>query len=64
LYFKLFVHDDAHICISLFKIGFDKKIVCVQGVAILSNMFARDFGDQISRYATLVDPSVSREVQW
>ena len=25
LYIKFYVHDDAHICISLFKIVFDKK---------------------------------------
>jgi len=42
---------------------------------MLSNMFSRDFGDQISRYTTLVDPNnnefqvlVERfnswEVQW
>lgn len=60
LYFKLFVHHDAHTCISLFKSVFDnnkKKIVCVQGVVMLPNMFARDFNDLIGLYATLVDPN-------
>ncbi|AES69557.1 transmembrane protein, putative [Medicago truncatula] len=37
---------------------------CLIGVVILPNMFAQDFCDQISRYATLADPSVSREVQF
>jgi len=58
LYVKLSVHNDAHICISLFKIVFDEKLVYVQGAAImLSNMFAGYFDDQIDRNATLVDPN-------
>ena len=57
LYIKFFIHNDAHICISLLKIFFDKKHVCVEGGVMLPNMFVRDFGDQFIRYATLVNPN-------
>jgi len=32
-------------------------IICVQGGVMLPNMFVEGFGDQISRYATLIDPN-------
>jgi len=57
LYIKFYVHNDAHICISIFKIVFDKKIVSLQGALMLPNMFIGDFGDQIGRYATFVNPN-------
>jgi len=57
LYINLYVHDDAHICISLFKIVFDKKIVSLQGDVMLPNMFVGDCGDHIGRYATMVNPN-------
>lgn len=39
------------------KLFLAKKIVCVRGTVMLPNTFTGDFGDQIGRYAILVDPN-------
>ena len=51
------MHILQYLYISFQNRFWQKKIVFLQGVLILLNMFAGDFDDQIGLYATLVDPN-------